>query len=494
MKSYVVLLSVFTFTLFFTQCAQEVQPISLDLSSPAEVMGDKNLEPASSLDLLELEDKLSVLLDNIEKQPQNSASQKEGQDLLVVQVAELAQLRERLVNSSLTAAPLDSIVLMDAVARVDSLTIYYQEYIDTFQESPNVSDATAIEQVSSGESLALSSIGGFVSVSAIELMSSDESMLSSLALVALSSLDAAPLSSAEAIEISTESIVTPSSSSVDAESSAEVPVSSGVIVESSEIAQSSAVEIIPESSQELLSSAIVLLSSSSLALSSATPPPEPTNYTLKFDGVNDYVDLPDADFDFSTGLTLECWVKYVTRSPYMRIAEWGNGELNDNFYLTVSDNIDDMYFRVYHANTGVSKIFARGILSDVGTNWTHIAMTLTSDGVVTFYKNGIEHVTQDGGPSLLPNTITRTENFIGNSNWVNDPEMNGQMDEARVWQSVRTEAEIAAGMSERFTGSEVGLKYLWSFDDGVGSTVTDAVAAQNGLMINMDAGTEWLPR
>ncbi|MGL1885854.1 MAG: Ig-like domain-containing protein [Reichenbachiella sp.] len=221
-----------------------------------------------------------------------------------------------------------------------------------------------------------------------------------------------------------------------------------------------------------------------------------TNFVLTLDGVDDFVDLPDTDFDFTNGITIESWVKYVTHDGYMRIIEWGNGVANDNFYLTVDNiNTNSMYFRVYDVATGVSKVYANDILSGVGTSWVHIAMTLAADGTVKFYKNGVEHTDITGGPSSIPNTVTRLHNFIGNSNWDSDPEMNGSFDEMRVWQTVRTGAEILANMNVRLVGVETGLKHLWSFDDGVASTVTDEVSAQhNGTLINTNAAIAWSVR
>ncbi|MGL1934433.1 MAG: Ig-like domain-containing protein [Fibrobacterales bacterium] len=224
--------------------------------------------------------------------------------------------------------------------------------------------------------------------------------------------------------------------------------------------------------------------------------PHTQNFALAFDGDNDYVDLPDVDLDFSKGVTIECWLRFATPRAYERIIEWGNGMTNDNVILLVDGaNTKSLYFRVYHGTTGKSRILANNILTGVANTWTHIAMTLSSTGVAKFYKNGKEYTDVTGNPSAIPLSITRTKNFIGESNWANDPEFKGAMDEFRVWSTVRSLSEIAGSMDKRLTGSEQGLTHLWNFDDGTGTAVTDLVnAAQSGTTKNMSVGTEWIAR
>ena len=47
-----------------------------------------------------------------------------------------------------------------------------------------------------------------------------------------------------------------------------------------------------------------------------------------------------------------------------------------------------------------------------------------------------------------------------------DTELNGQMDEVRLWLGERTEAQIRENLFKNLTGSEPGLAALWNFNDG----------------------------
>ncbi|HND55657.1 MAG TPA: hypothetical protein PLV92_24750, partial [Pirellulaceae bacterium] len=53
----------------------------------------------------------------------------------------------------------------------------------------------------------------------------------------------------------------------------------------------------------------------------------------------------------------------------------------------------------------------------------------------------------------------------------------GQLDDLRVWNGVRSASEIQSNMLTRFTGAESGLIGLWDFEEGAGSTVTDRTAS-----------------
>jgi signal transduction histidine kinase/ligand-binding sensor domain-containing protein/DNA-binding response OmpR family regulator len=56
-------------------------------------------------------------------------------------------------------------------------------------------------------------------------------------------------------------------------------------------------------------------------------------------------------------------------------------------------------------------------------------------------------------------------NYIGKSTWKGDHDFQGQIDEFRVWRTVRTEMQIRDNLTKRLTGTEEGLVGLWNFDD-----------------------------
>ena len=52
--------------------------------------------------------------------------------------------------------------------------------------------------------------------------------------------------------------------------------------------------------------------------------------TFSFDGSGGYVDVSRVNIDFSTGITVEAWVKYNSFQFWSRIIDFGQGRANDN--------------------------------------------------------------------------------------------------------------------------------------------------------------------
>ncbi len=85
--------------------------------------------------------------------------------------------------------------------------------------------------------------------------------------------------------------------------------------------------------------------------------------------------------------------------------------------------------------------------------WNHVAATYDSSEY-RIYVNGT--LAETFAHKSVPGT-TPVIWWIGR-------EFPGQMDEVRVWNTVRTEEEIRENMSRRLTGQEPGLAGLWNFD------------------------------
>ena len=121
--------------------------------------------------------------------------------------------------------------------------------------------------------------------------------------------------------------------------------------------------------------------------------------------------------------------------------------------------------------------------------WIHVAATRNkAAGEMHVFVNGVDEnttaTTQKGSLTdqatlSIGCTLNDQNHFIG------------LMDEVRIWNVVRTEAEIAATMHQRLTGNEPGLVAYWRFDDRGGPTAVDSSPAKADATI---AGTlEWAP-
>lgn len=158
---------------------------------------------------------------------------------------------------------------------------------------------------------------------------------------------------------------------------------------------------------------------------------------LEFDGLTDYVDLPDGFDDFTTGLTIMLWARPTAASSWARFLDFGNGAGSDNIYLSRTGASNTLHFSVYIGATESSVEAENALALDA---WQFLVVTMDGSGNTALYKNGTQLQT---GTISVPNVVTRTSNFIGESNWEADALYEGQMDEVKLYNYAMTADEIA---------------------------------------------------
>src|SRR6185295_9915408 len=137
--------------------------------------------------------------------------------------------------------------------------------------------------------------------------------------------------------------------------------------------------------------------------------------SVRLDGNNDYVDLPDGFSSFPNGFTYELWVYPTASASGQRFLDLANGPTNDNIILRRNTS-DGLSFTVYNGTTAGTEITASGALTL--NQWQHIAVTMDATGFVRLYKNGLELIS---GQTSVPRAVLRANNFIGRSNAAADP-------------------------------------------------------------------------
>jgi hypothetical protein len=191
---------------------------------------------------------------------------------------------------------------------------------------------------------------------------------------------------------------------------------------------------------------------------------------LLFDGDGDYIALPSMLVNFSEGLTIEAWVYYEELlGRWSRIIELGNGcassvDTADNILFCSSNSSKRLALSVRN-RLGLREPETGDILEP--KQWMHVAVTLDKSSSsqlnnCKYYKAGQEIYS---AAIHLPDTVNRTKNYIGRSNWSVDPDFKGKMAEVRIWNKARTAVEIQADMYKRLTGKEPGLVACWPLNE-----------------------------
>ncbi|MGD1703436.1 LamG-like jellyroll fold domain-containing protein, partial [Dapis sp. BLCC M229] len=156
---------------------------------------------------------------------------------------------------------------------------------------------------------------------------------------------------------------------------------------------------------------------------------------LNFDGVDDYIQMPEMNIDYSQGLTVEAWVHYNSFKSWSRIIDFGNGAPNDNILFANEATTSNLCFDSFKGTTS-NRVKANGKLEL--SKWLHLAVTVDGSGNTKIYNNGTE---VGSGSINLPNKINRTKNYIGKSNWP-DELFYGKMSNLRLYNRALSPEEI----------------------------------------------------
>ena len=233
--------------------------------------------------------------------------------------------------------------------------------------------------------------------------------------------------------------------------------------------------------------------------------PPSSNYALQFNGSNQYVTFGAAPGLGASSFTLETWFqKTGTGAP---LPSTGTGGLVNVLPLIAKgrnqadgSNVDMNYFLGIDSSGHLAADFedknsTNGTTGDLsGQNhpstdpnatiannvWYHVAVTYdTTNGLWKFYVNGnldftsgVQSAVASGSPIALPQNNSIQHASIASaldSTGAASGYFQGIMDEARIWTTVRSQAQIQAAMNTEI-GVTAGLVGLYHLNEGTGTT------------------------
>lgn len=221
---------------------------------------------------------------------------------------------------------------------------------------------------------------------------------------------------------------------------------------------------------------------------------------LNFDGTNDFVggigNTSSYAFMHNTGVfTLEAWVQLDDPD---QTATWssiiGNNATTTRTgfylgYLNVAGYDHQLRLALQRGVTGSSVIASNSpvqVITD--SEWHHVAAV--GNGVnITFYVDGVAFA-GTGGPMVnFPGTNSTHDLDIGAIQNVLVPGgrysyFDGEIDEVRIWNISRTQAQIRDNMCTKLVGNETGLVGYWNMNEGDGGTVNDLTTNNNDGTLN----------
>lgn len=204
---------------------------------------------------------------------------------------------------------------------------------------------------------------------------------------------------------------------------------------------------------------------------------------LNFDGTDDHVTTPFGGPFGPANRTVECWIRTSNSiSTQQVILDYGAmSPLGSRFTLNMI-NFGKLRIEVGGNGFNSTQSIADG-------NWHHVAVTYDDNATNKFrmYIDGQLEIAQN--TSVAVNTVSAGL-FIGQRNdGVNN--FLGDIDEVRIWNYARTQAEIDADKNFEYCSLPTGLLVYYKFNQGVAggnntgvTTLQSATGGNNGTLNN----------
>lgn len=200
------------------------------------------------------------------------------------------------------------------------------------------------------------------------------------------------------------------------------------------------------------------------------------NNALNFDGSNDYVTIPhNAALNPSATMTIEAWIyaDNLTTNTYHEIARKTG---SDQYLFSFQDNGTILSFGLGVAGS-YSELDVPISAGDYVNRWVHVAAVYDGTQKI-IYRNGIVIGTEVVAGSI--DTDNTADLFIGS--WGGFGEyFDGRIDEFRLWNVARTQAQIQNGMTTELLGTETGLVACYNFNQGVANGTNTGLTTLNDL-------------
>lgn len=214
----------------------------------------------------------------------------------------------------------------------------------------------------------------------------------------------------------------------------------------------------------------------------------PALYALRFDGTNDFVATPDIRSSFSNEtLTVELWFRPTAAGVI--IDERGQTPPSGGWQITLLEILSSGEVRA--RVNGVPTITLGH--ADFG-RWHHVALryesaNLTLSGILddeaTRSSSGDRAAPWESGHQFYLAFGLADSAHMGSGAF-----FSGEMDEIRIWNTVRRDVEIRENRFARLAGNESGLVSYWRCDEGDGVFANDAASRYTAALFN---GVTWVP-
>jgi len=160
--------------------------------------------------------------------------------------------------------------------------------------------------------------------------------------------------------------------------------------------------------------------------------------------VRKYISLPS--FQIGGAFSIAAWVRNDNLNlDWQRLIDFGNGVPDNNIIVSWSGR--KLIANVYDGSIGKPVVSLEEFPS--GT-WVHVAVSVYADGYLEMYWNG---ELKGKGTTNVPRALSRSQQYIGRSNWDSDPGFTGALDEIRLYDRPLSRVDVQNIMAAASCGS-----------------------------------------
>ena len=213
---------------------------------------------------------------------------------------------------------------------------------------------------------------------------------------------------------------------------------------------------------------------------------------MNYDGSNDYVSLPAsvAVSQLNT-FTIEVWVYWNGTGNGCIYSETIQGNNNPMFSIIPRSTDGGGIELTFRDNSATGLILQPATATITANQWVHVAVVRTSATTMKIYINGI---LKDDVSFTAPASWTPDKVNVG-LRWraaQTDP-FAGQIDELRIWNTARTQAEIKANMFNKNLANDAsGMVAYYRFNEGSGTTAANSCTNTSSIDGTLTNGPTWV--
>ena len=201
---------------------------------------------------------------------------------------------------------------------------------------------------------------------------------------------------------------------------------------------------------------------------------------LAFDGSGEYASIASAPaLQNLSQFTLELWFKWEGGSAIQFLTAKNYEELE------IHTNGNNSSIR-FIPTTGVYIDSQPGVLQT--GQWQHLACVYNPAlSLARMYLDGVDVTWQNNGYNPLSTPVQNSSaSFKLGIRAGSTYPLNGCLDELRIWNNSRSQAEIIANKNLNQSSASPGLTAYWKFDELSGNRIYEQIQGLHGYLINME--------